>query len=173
MSAESGTTCVPVGLRNSPRAIHSFSFCGKCASEGKAVSVDVTQKLIEKHRASEVANQINQCMPATDYANRITLASTCCSKVGSTPRAGWTSGRQTRGDLNAPARLSPGLDNSTGNSTATRQATRQVARQLLDRTPLTPCDGGVKCQARQLDSSTDLIRTRQTSTEPSRYGPAC
>ena len=75
------------------------------------------------------------------------------------------------------ARLSPGLDNSTGNSTATRQATRQVARQLLDRTPLTPCDGGVKCQARQLDrprqTSTDLIRTRQTSTEPSRYGPAC
>ena len=69
--------------------------------------------------------------------------------------------------------LSPGLDNSTGNSTATRQVARQVARQLLDRTPLTPCDGGVKCQARQLDSSTDLIRTRQTSTEPSRYGPAC
>ena len=40
----------------------------------------------------------------TDNANRITPASTCCSKVGSTPRAGWTSGRQTRGDLNAPAR---------------------------------------------------------------------
>ena len=39
---ESGT-CVPVGLGNSPRAIHSFSFCGRCASEGKAVSVDVTQ----------------------------------------------------------------------------------------------------------------------------------
>ena len=57
-----------------------------------------------------------------------------------------------------PLRARPGLDNSTGNSTATRQATRQVARQLLDRTPLTPCDGGVKCQARQLDSSTDLIR---------------
>ena len=36
--------------------------------------------------------------------NRNTPASTCCSKVGSTPRAGWTSsGKQTRGDLNAPA----------------------------------------------------------------------
>ena len=74
--------------------------------------------------------------------------------------------------------LSPGLDNSTGNSTAildrlldriARQlgATRQTStatRQLLDRTPLTPCDGGVKCQARQLDSSTDLDRPRQTLT---------
>ena len=73
-------------------------------------------------------------------------------------------------------RLSPGLDNSTGNSTATRQVARQVARQLLDsystatrqlldRTPLTPCDGGVKCQARQRVSSTDLDRPRQTSSE--------
>jgi len=35
--------------------------------------------------------------------NRTTPASTCCSKIGSTPRAGWTSGKQTRGVLNAPA----------------------------------------------------------------------
>lgn len=35
--------------------------------------------------------------------NRTTPASTCCSKVGSTPRAGWTLGKQTQGVLNAPA----------------------------------------------------------------------
>jgi hypothetical protein len=66
--------------------------------------------------------------------------------------------------------LSPGLDNSTEldrklDSYSTGYSTGYLdsystdldrPRQLLDRTPLTPCDGGVKCQARQLDSSTDL-----------------
>ena len=43
-------------------------------------------------------------------------------------------------------------------STVTLTATRQ-------KPALTPCAWASRCQARQLDSSTDLDRTRQTSTE--------
>ena len=75
--------------------------------------------------------------------------------------------------------LSPGLDNSTGNSTGTRQATRQdsstATRQTstdLDRNPLTPCARASRCQARQLDSSTDLDRPQQASTRGLRLGKA-
>ena len=89
-------------------------------------------------------------------------------------------------DSPSATRLSPGLDNSTGNSTVTRQLLDRIARQSLTATRQTstatrqkPPDSmclGVKASsstARQLDrprqTSTDQ---RQTSTEPSRYGPA-
>ena len=53
-----------------------------------------------------------------------------------------------------------------------------TARQLLDRPrqtstepPLTACDGASRCQARQLDSSTDLDRPRQTNDRPRQSRP--
>ena len=70
-----------------------------------------------------------------------------------------------------PRQLDRKLDSYlTGYSTVTRQLLDRIARQLLDSSrqtstepPLTACDGASRCQARQLDSSTDLDRPRQTS----------
>ena len=80
--------------------------------------------------------------------------------------------------------LSPGLDNSTGNSTVTRQdSSTKLDSYSTDLDSYStdldsyPPDSDVCLRrqgvnARQLDSSTELDRARQTSTEPSRYGPA-
>ena len=69
-----------------------------------------------------------------------------------------------------PRQLDRKLDSYlTGYSTATRQDSSTATRQFstdLDRTPLTACDGASRCQARQLDSSTDLDRPRQTNDRP-------
>ena len=73
-----------------------------------------------------------------------------------------------------PRQLDRKLDSYlTGYSTVTRQLLDRIARQLLDSSrqtstepPLTACDGASRCQARQLDSSTDLDRPRQTNDRP-------